>query len=107
MATAEDAANDYEEYAKNAKGGKRSFWREAGLLARMSMAVAKGEFHLPSKQILMMIGTLGYVVSPIDTVPDLLPVIGFADDAGVVAITLSVLAYDIAMFRQWEKENGR
>lgn len=35
-----------------------------------------------------LIGLLAYLLSPIDLVPDFLPVIGYADDAIVVAIAL-------------------
>jgi uncharacterized membrane protein YkvA (DUF1232 family) len=35
-----------------------------------------------------LLGLLGYLLLPIDLVPDILPVIGFADDAIVVAIVL-------------------
>ncbi|MDT0116699.1 DUF1232 domain-containing protein [Microbacterium sp. PRF11] len=35
-----------------------------------------------------LVGLLAYLLSPIDLVPDFLPVIGYADDAIVVAIAL-------------------
>lgn len=38
----------------------------------------------------VVIGTLGYLLSPIDMLPDLTPVIGFTDD-------FSVLAYGLVM----------
>jgi uncharacterized membrane protein YkvA (DUF1232 family) len=31
---------------------------------------------------------LGYLASPIDLVPDFIPVVGYADDAVIVALTL-------------------
>ncbi|MBT1001945.1 DUF1232 domain-containing protein [Paenarthrobacter sp. DKR-5] len=47
---------------------------------------------------------LGYLVMPIDLVPDFLPVIGFADDVIIVALVLrSVIrrAGDAALERHW------
>lgn len=35
-------------------------------------------------------GALGYLISPIDAIPDLTPILGFTDDAGV--ITAAILA---------------
>lgn len=33
----------------------------------------------------VIIGALGYFISPIDVIPDVTPVVGFADDLGVLA----------------------
>lgn len=33
----------------------------------------------------IIIGALGYFVCPIDVIPDITPVVGFTDDAGIVA----------------------
>ena len=35
------------------------------------------------------IGALGYFISPIDAIPDITPVVGYADDYGVIALALS------------------
>jgi uncharacterized membrane protein YkvA (DUF1232 family) len=35
---------------------------------------------------------VGYLVSPLDLVPDFVPVLGYADDAVLVAITLRAVA---------------
>lgn len=42
-------------------------------------------------QIAAIIGALGYFISPVDAVPDLLPG-GLTDDAGVIALAVSMLA---------------
>jgi len=47
---------------------------------------------------------LGYLASPIDLVPDFVPVIGYADDAIVVAATLRSVVRrsgDDALVRHW------
>lgn len=47
---------------------------------------------------------LGYLASPIDLVPDFVPVIGYADDAIVVAATLRAVVRrsgDDALVRHW------
>lgn len=42
-------------------------------------------------QVTAIIGALGYFISPIDAVPDLLPG-GLADDAGVLTLVITTLA---------------
>lgn len=41
---------------------------------------------------LVLMGTIGYVILPIDVVPDFLPVAGWVDDAAVVAAALKFAA---------------
>ncbi len=40
----------------------------------------------------IILGTLGYLLSPLDTIPDLTPFIGFTDDIGILAMGLVLLA---------------
>ena len=40
----------------------------------------------------IVIGTLGYFLSPIDAVPDLTPIIGYTDDIGVLSFGLVTIA---------------
>ena len=39
-----------------------------------------------------IIGALGYFISPIDAIPDLLPMVGYTDDLGVIAAALVAVA---------------
>jgi uncharacterized membrane protein YkvA (DUF1232 family) len=39
-----------------------------------------------------LIGALAYFVLPVDSVPDFLPVLGFTDDAAVLATTIKLVA---------------
>lgn len=45
----------------------------------------------PAKVRWTLLAALAYFVSPVDLVPDLLPVIGFGDDAAVLATTIAML----------------
>lgn len=46
--------------------------------------------NLPSKTKAAIIGALGYLISPLDLVPDVLPVVGYTDDAGAVALAIAM-----------------
>ena len=39
--------------------------------------------------------SLAYLVAPIDSIPDLIPVLGFSDDLGLLIIVLSKIAIHI------------
>lgn len=45
--------------------------------------------EVPSKDKALIMGALGYLISPLDFLPDLTPVLGYSDD--LVAITFALL----------------
>lgn len=42
-----------------------------------------------------IIGALGYFISPIDAVPDIVPMIGYGDDLSVIALALTAVGASI------------
>lgn len=52
--------------------------------------------------ILLIVAALVYVVWPVDLIPDVLPIIGLADDAGMLFIVARKLRDELARFRIWE-----
>tara|TARA_B100000809_G_scaffold262534_1_gene313713 strand:- start:509 stop:865 length:357 start_codon:yes stop_codon:yes gene_type:complete len=40
----------------------------------------------------VIIGALGYFISPIDAIPDITPVVGFTDDLGVLTAAIATVA---------------
>ncbi len=59
---------------------------------------------LPRRARLAIAATTAYLALPVDIIPDFLPVIGFADDAIVVALVLRYVvrqAGSAALERQW------
>ncbi len=52
---------------------------------------------------------LFYFITPVDLVPDTLPVVGFLDDAGIVAAAVNMYNEDIPIYREraikWLKDN--
>ena len=61
------------------------------LLVRMVKSDRRGEFKIPTMDKVKIVGAIIYVISTIDAVPDILPIIGFSDDIGVVAYVISKL----------------
>jgi uncharacterized membrane protein YkvA (DUF1232 family) len=50
----------------------------------------------------LIVGALGYFICPVDAVPDVAPIIGWLDDAGVIAATLLIVAAYIT-YEHWAK----
>lgn len=43
-------------------------------------------------QVVVIVAALGYFISPVDAIPDITPGVGFADDAGVLASAVALIA---------------
>ena len=78
-----------------------------GLLVRMLQADKRGEFKIPRMDKVKIIGAIIYVISTIDAVPDILPIIGFGDDIGVVAYVISKLGSLISEYEKFELQKKR
>ena len=42
-----------------------------------------------------IVGALGYFIFPLDAIPDVVPLTGFSDDLGVLALALATVAFHI------------
>lgn len=74
-------------------------------LLRLVPALYKKEYtQFPWSSLVKTIAVLIYFVSPIDALPDLIPVVGFLDDFALISWVLSSLSTDITNFENWEKE---
>ena len=47
---------------------------------------------LPARTRAIILGALGYLILPADVVPDIIPVLGFTDDIGILAAALAAVA---------------
>lgn len=106
--SAEDVGDRAGKHFTSHGGGRRRFREALHLLTamgRMAKAVASGHYDMATPKFLMMLATLGYVVSPVDAVPEaILGPLGLVDDASLLTATAGVLAYEIACFLDWEAQ---
>jgi len=92
--------NPFESYIK--KFSENKFWKKLGqgvkkiglktvyMALLLFYAYRRKDTPLWAKNIIL--GTLGYFLSPIDLIPDLAPILGYTDDAGVLAFGLVVIS---------------
>ncbi|HZW14039.1 MAG TPA: YkvA family protein [Noviherbaspirillum sp.] len=76
-------------------------------LCRLVKRYVQGEYReTPWHSLVMMVAAIVYFVSPIDAILDAIPVLGFVDDAGVLAWTAKTFKDDIDAFIAWEVEQN-
>ena len=57
----------------------------------------------PMGTIIAVVATLLYVLSPIDLIPDVIPVLGLADDAAMLALCMKFAKSDVEDYKLWQK----
>ena len=77
------------------------------MLIEMIKAATSGEYPLPAWAIAAIIGAIIYVVSPIDAMSDLIPIVGWLDDGAVVAAAVKALEEVIKAFIKYKKERNQ
>lgn len=77
---------------------------KVNLLGRLIKAYASGQYRaIPWQSLVSIVGVLIYIVNPIDLIPDLLPLVGLADDVALTLWLFRSLGKDLEAFETWEK----
>lgn len=75
------------------------FIKQASLLARLIQFAALGKYRqIAPKTMALIVGSVIYFVSPIDLIPDFIPMLGYADDVTLLAWIFSALGKEITDF---------
>ena len=91
------------ELARDAETVRRRFWAKAKRFAGqlpfaedlVTAYYCAFDRNTPLQVKAALVGALAYFILPYDIVPDLLPALGFADDAAVLAAALRLVATHI------------
>jgi uncharacterized membrane protein YkvA (DUF1232 family) len=76
-------------------------------LPRMIRAAGQGSYlGLPRRQLMLWLLSIIYIASPIDIIPELLPLIGVADDAGVLVWIVTNVMTEAGRFLSWERSRA-
>jgi len=90
----------------NNKTERDSFIGHLKTLVRMIQAHINGEYKaFSTKTILMFVFALVYFITPLDLIPDFIPVLGLTDDISIVYFIFRSFIEDIEAFNDWENSN--
>ncbi|MQA96035.1 MAG: DUF1232 domain-containing protein [Streptosporangiales bacterium] len=97
------AGGAWRAYRELRRPGSPGLGARVRALPRLARAVARGEYRLTGRLALMLLG-LAYIVSPVDVLPEFLPIIGVADDIGVLMWLVGSALGETERFLTWERE---
>ena len=99
------------------EGKAKTMVEKAGFLSqywddiKTSFALIRDWFNgsydkVPARMIVSLAGALIYLVSPLDLIPDWVPMAGLVDDAAMLAFVFQLSKVDLNAYRRW-KESQR
>ena len=76
-------------------------------LVRLVRAYASGDYReIKTSTIVSGLAVLLYVLSPIDLIPDFIPVLGWLDDLSLVSWFIGKFGAEMVAFRAWEQRQA-
>lgn len=78
-------------------------WGNIKLLFSLIKDYSSGEYkEIPWTSVAAVVSAILYFVSPIDVIPDVIPVIGYLDDAVVITLCMNWISVDLEKYQEWK-----
>ena len=66
---------------------------------------AKGDYKVPPiGTIVAIVAALLYLLTPIDLIPDMIPGVGYLDDAAVIGFCVKQISHDLDLYKLWRDQ---
>ena len=89
--------------ASTNKSKLEEIWNDLQLLFSIARDYINGSYkEVPTGSIVAIVAALIYFLSPIDVIPDFIPVIGFIDDIFVIGLVINQVRADLAKYEVWK-----
>lgn len=91
--------------AINNKSELDGVWSKLVLLFAVSKDYVNGNYtEIPKRSIIAIVGGLIYFLSPIDVIPDFVPVLGLIDDVFVLNLVYRQVIKDLEKYKIWKDQ---
>lgn len=86
------------------KGDLEGVWSKLVLLFGVSKDYVNGDYtEIPKRSIIAILGGLIYFLSPVDVIPDFVPVLGFIDDIYILNLVYRQVVKDLEKYKAWKE----
>ncbi|MEH3114131.1 YkvA family protein [Pedobacter terrae] len=90
------------------KSDLEGIWSKLVLLFAVSKDYVNGDYtEIPKRSIIAILGGLIYFLSPIDVIPDFVPVLGFIDDIYILNLVYRQVLKDLENYKAWKDAQGK
>lgn len=85
------------------KGELDGVWAKMTLLFGVAKDYVNGDYkEIPKRSIVAILGGLIYFLSPIDVIPDFVPLLGFMDDIFILNLVYKQVVKDLEKYQEWK-----
>jgi len=101
----EKTRNLLEQATKKAKkqGPLDKIWDDIQLMFGLLGDWLSGTYKVSTGTILAILGAVIYFVTPIDAIPDFIPVLGWMDDAAVFTLVINQIRAELDRYKAWKR----
>ncbi len=94
--------NEAIQKSKGLQGPLNQVWEDLQAMFGIVIDWIKGDYtKVPTGSIILIVAALLYFLSPIDVIPDFIPVIGYIDDVFVISLAIAQVHADLQSYRVW------
>lgn len=106
--TAQDGESKFQGLTSSIPKPLVDLWEDIKLLINLLKDYySKRYTEIPLKSIMAIGASIAYFVSPIDIMPDAIPIIGYLDDAMVLKLAMDFISKDLDKYREWLANNNK
>lgn len=74
---------------------------EFKIILAMAKDAINGRYKIGKINLGIIVATIVYVISPIDAISDIVPVVGWVDDVAIVGFALGRLKSEVIKYQKW------
>jgi uncharacterized membrane protein YkvA (DUF1232 family) len=90
------------------RGPLEEVWEQLKLMISLVKEWLAGNYkEVPTASIVAIVAGLIYLLSPIDLIPDFIPVLGYLDDIFVLGVVFTQVAKDLETFARWQAAGSK
>lgn len=74
---------------------------EFKIILAMAKDAINGRYKISKLNLGIIVATIVYVISPLDAIPDIVPILGWVDDVAIVGFALGRLKSEVVKYQKW------
>lgn len=87
------------------KNGLKSIKADTTILCNYVKDIIEGRYTEYKKtDLILVVGAIIYVVTPMDILPDFIMMLGLVDDVAIVSWAVNQLGEELSRYRQWREK---